>query len=308
MTGIDNWKKWLGAFRLRTLPLAMACILAGSLASYLQGYGNWGITLWCICTAWSLQILSNLANDLGDTQHGADSEYRIGPVRSVQSGKISISEMKKALWIWGAIALSSGVGLLLCYVSGTALWVLLAVGLLSIVAAYSYTAGKLPYGYMGLGDLSVYVFFGQIAVHGTYYLHSQHGLVSNFLVAHTVGALSVAVLNLNNMRDLASDTLAGKRTIPVRIGLLNAKRYHSMLIISALITWNVYFTTPTASWSMLVIQLSSIPLVWSLREVWRRTDPMEFDPLLKVTALSTLELVLVSWAVLLIQHWNQGFS
>ena len=187
-------------------------------------------------TAVLLQILSNLANDLGDHQHGADSNDRIGPQRAVQSGAISPAAMKRAMVVCGLLAFICGCALIItAFGFSITMLAFLALGIAAIAAAVKYTFGKNPYGYAGLGDLSVFVFFGIVGVAGTYYLHTSKLVPQVVWPAIAIGSLSVGVLNLNNMRDITNDARHGKRTLPVRMGLHWAKTYHVMLIILAFI-------------------------------------------------------------------------
>lgn len=223
---------WLHAIRLRTLPLALASILMASFIAWFHGNFRWEVTVLAALTTTLLQILSNLANDYGDSVHGADSAEREGPIRAVQSGIIQPSEMKKAMVLLGILSFLCGV--LLLYVA-LENWVLfftfIGIGILSIFAAVNYTSGSNPYGYMGLGDISVFVFFGLVGVLGTYFLHSLEFSSSLVLPAISLGFFSTAVLNINNIRDIESDQKAGKKSIPVRIGRKAAVRYNWALIL-----------------------------------------------------------------------------
>ncbi|PWJ42792.1 1,4-dihydroxy-2-naphthoate polyprenyltransferase [Sediminitomix flava] len=287
-------KAWLQAFRLRTLPLALSCIGMGSFLAAQQGSFRGDVLGLCILTTIFLQILSNLANDYGDSVHGADSEEREGPSRMVQTGVISLSAMKKAMIIFTILSLVSGISLLVVSLgSGMALWLFLGLGILSIIAAITYTAGSNPYGYAGLGDISVLIFFGLVGVLGTYYLHAQSFSYNLVLPALSCGFFATAVLNVNNVRDIESDKLAGKRSIPVRIGRKNAVIYHWVLILGGLICTTVYvlqnYTNP---WQFLF--LASAPLLLKNGfAVQKYTSPKDLDPYLKQMALSTLVFVLL---------------
>lgn len=233
---MSNLQAWLSAFRLRTLPLALASIFLGSWLAAAKGSFRWEILVLCALTTVLLQILSNLANDYGDSVHGADLvKERKGPVRAVQSGKISLAEMKRGIIICGALAFITGLTLLYTAFGGLqqAFWVFLMLGLAAITAAVTYTAGAKPYGYAGLGDISVLFFFGWVGVLGTYYLHTLQfeGLV--LLPATACGLLAVAVLNINNIRDIESDMKAGKRSVAVRLGVDRAVLYHWLLLVGA---------------------------------------------------------------------------
>ena len=212
-------KKWLLAFRLRTLPLTLASIGMGAFLAAAHRALDIGIFGLCALTTILLQLLSNLANDYGDSIHGADSAERAGPSRAVQSGAITKSAMKKAIIICGLLAFLSGIGLIYMAFDFTLnFWIFLGFGLVAIAAATTYTVGCKPYGYAGLGDLSVLIFFGFIAVLGSAFLYEKVVYWEYILPALSVGLFSVGVLNVNNIRDMESDLLAGKQSIPVRLG------------------------------------------------------------------------------------------
>lgn len=278
---------WIHAARPRTLPLALSSIIAGSgLASYTHAF-RWPVFLLAMLTATLLQVLSNFANDLGDHQHGADNAGRIGPARAVQSGAIAPGAMKKAMIVSGVLALLSGCALILIALGFTTVTLIfLLVGLCAIAAAVKYTYGRNPYGYAGLGDVSVFLFFGLVGVMGTYYLHT--GGVPKYVVPAAIafGLLSAAVLNLNNMRDVVNDTAEGKRTLVVRIGGGPAKRYHVAIVLLALaclagIAWR------TGAWTPWLFLVGAIPILLHLISAVRITDPRAYDPELKKLALGT---------------------
>ncbi len=289
-------KTWISAFRLRTLFLSLACIFMGYNVAAYYGHKNSISFVFCILTALFLQILSNLANDYGDSIHGADSDKRKGPKRAVQSGKISMQKMKNAIILFVILSLISGV--LLLYFSYNILGMysiifLFALGVLCIVAAIAYTNGKRPYGYVGLGDISVFIFFGLVAVCGTYYLQAGNFNYNVLLPAIACGLLSVAVLNLNNMRDIDSDTAANKLSIPVRIGFYNAKIYHTFLIVLAFACLVIFSFTNNFSVFHYYYLLAFVPLIGSLIKIFKTQDKQSLDPLLKITSLSTFMLVLL---------------
>jgi len=226
-------KEWLEAFRLRTLFLSLACIMMGNFLAAINLQEDYTISALAILTAIFLQILSNLANDYGDSIHGADNAGRKGPQRQVQSGKISSLQMKAAIKVLIILSLLSGIILLIFASKNIGLLgsaIIFAVGVAAIIAAIAYTNGKKPYGYSGFGDISVFIFFGIVAVLGTLYLHLGTFDLLALLPATSCGMFAVAVLNINNMRDIESDSLAGKNSIPVQIGFDTAKIYHTMLI------------------------------------------------------------------------------
>lgn len=280
--------------RLRTLPLALASIGLGSFLAAYQREFDLGVLLLSALTTVFLQILSNLANDFGDTQHGADSKFREGPSRSVQSGAITASVMRKAITLFGILSFISG--LLLIYVAlgfnlSTFLFFLL-LGVLCIVAAIAYTAGKRPYGYAGLGDLSVMIFFGLVGVLGTFYLHTSRFEPINILPALSSGFFATAVLNVNNIRDIKSDKLAGKKSIPVRLGKQKAVIYHWILLTMGFLCAFIYTCLVFQSyWQFLYF--ISIPLILKNGlAVSRKDNALELDPYLKQMAFTTLAFVL----------------
>lgn len=279
---------WLYAVRLRTLPLALASIFAGSFLAAYMGAFRWEILLLAALTTTFLQILSNLANDYGDTVHGADHQERKGPVRAVQSGLISLAEMKKAMYFLGALALTSG--LLLVYLAVHNILVIslfIALGLIAIWAAVSYTSGSNPYGYAGLGDVSVFLFFGLLGVLGTFFLHSLDWSHLTAWIAVALGLFSTAVLNINNIRDIESDQVAGKRSIPVRIGKVAAVRYNWFLIIGGNLAL-VAFVVQTGSYTALAAFLALPVMIHVGLGVQRGNDAAAIDPYLKKMAISTL--------------------
>lgn len=203
---------WLHAIRLRTLPLALSSILIGSFLAAFEGSFRWEVFGLAAVTTIFLQVLSNLANDYGDSVHGADSLERKGPIRAVQSGIISLPEMKRAMIVLAICSFLSGIALLYLALGDWKLFLLfLGFGLLAIYAAITYTSGSNPYGYIGLGDISVFAFFGLLGVVGTYFLHSLDFDWLVMLPAVSLGCFSTAVLNINNIRDIDSDIKAGKK-------------------------------------------------------------------------------------------------
>lgn len=279
---------WLHAVRLRTLPLALASIFAGSFLAAWQEAFRWEILILASLTTIFLQILSNLSNDYGDTIHGADSAERQGPVRAVQSGLISLQEMKRAIYIFGILSLVSGLLLLYLAVEDWKLFaIFLGLGLAAIWAAITYTSGKSPYGYAGLGDISVFVFFGLLGVLGTFFLHTLSFDPLTLLIAISLGLFSTAVLNVNNIRDIESDQKAGKRSIPVRIGKKAAVKYNWILILGGNILLGSFAST-TKEWYTLLAFLAFLVMLSVGNGVQNAKSSAETDPYLKKMALSTL--------------------
>jgi 1,4-dihydroxy-2-naphthoate polyprenyltransferase len=290
----DTIGNWIQAFRLRTLPLALSSIAMGGFLAAAAGMFRWSIFLLCILTTIFLQVLSNLANDYGDSIHGADSAERKGPSRAVQTGSISPAAMKTAIIIFAILALVSGVTLLLVAfgVNWKGIGFFLLLGLLSIGAAIAYTVGKKPYGYLGLGDLSVFIFFGLVAVLGSYYLFAGQIFLTHLLPATSCGLFSVAVLNINNIRDIDSDRLAGKYSVPVRIGRKNAVVYHWFIVLGGLLAAFLYTMLNFVSiWQLLF--LLTIPLFLRNLTAVSRKSSLSLDPYLKQMALSTLAFVIL---------------
>jgi len=286
---------WIKAFRLRTLPLALSSIgMAGFLASDHHTF-NTPVFIWCVLTTLFLQILSNLANDYGDFINGADSIHRVGPERAVQSGAIGIHEMKAAIAVFAVLSLTTGIALLYQVKDILSLNILggfLLVGLLAIAAAVKYTSGDKPYGYIGLGDISVFVFFGLVAVCGTYFLQAGGVTTDVLLPAISCGLLSTGVLNVNNLRDIESDKLAGKKSIPVRIGPVYGRYYHVLLITLAWLCASLYvFMHYTSIFNLMY--LATLPLfIRHIVLVFKTKEPQLLDPYLKQLALSTLLFVI----------------
>ncbi len=287
-------KHWLHAFRLRTLPLAVSSIIVGCALAYDEAYRSgtdfFSLSVLCLAllTAILLQILSNLANDLGDHQHGTDNAERVGPQRSVQSGAITAAQMKRAMLICGALAFTCGIALIVTALGfSVKMLVFLLLGVLAIGASVKYTFGKNPYGYAGLGDASVFLFFGIVGVCGTFYLHAHHIEPLILLPAIAFGCFSAGVLNVNNLRDIKNDKASGKITMAVRLGFDNAKGYHGILIATGLLCLIAYTAVtframPQWGWLITVPALGT-----HLRTVLRAHDPASLDPQLKKLALTT---------------------
>lgn len=300
---MSNFRSWLSAARLRTLPLSISGIIAGTAIAVQQGHFNIVIFSLAIGTTLGLQILSNFANDYGDGVKGTDNEDRIGPARAIQSGLITPQEMKQGIIVTAAVTLLLAV--LLIYVAFGSenflyaiLFFLLGIG--AIIAAIKYTVGSNAYGYRGLGDLFVFLFFGLVAVFGSYFLYAQEFHWEVLLPAASIGFLSTGVLNLNNMRDLASDEKAGKQTLVVKIGAGPAKNYHYSLVIGAILGLLIFSALTANEWSDFSYVLGFVPLLLHLRRVVKNDNAILLDPELKVLALSTFLISFLFAAGLLI--------
>jgi 1,4-dihydroxy-2-naphthoate octaprenyltransferase len=284
-------KAWITALRLRTLPLSVSGVITGSLIALSKSIFDWKVFSLALTTTLSLQILSNLANDYGDNQNGADNPDRIGPERMVQSGVISTKEMKGMIVLFITMASISGISLLLVsplVLFSVSFFVLLILGIFAIWAALTYTIGNNPYGYSGWGDLSVFLFFGLLSVTGTYYLYAGEITPDVFLPAISIGSLSVGVLNINNMRDHDNDKAAGKNTIVVKIGVSKAKYYHTALLATALITALLYMFVNHIHYSGYLFVFILIPLTKHLLHIFHFQNPSSFDRELKNLALITI--------------------
>lgn len=281
--------KWIKAARLRTLPLSLAGIVMGGALS-ICGEFNATIFWLCIATATAFQVLSNFANDYGDFTKGTDNDNRIGPKRTMQAGLISQKEMRVALVITSVISLA--LGGYLSYL-GTQLMetkfliLFLVLGVLCVAAAINYTVGKKAYGYSGLGDLFVFIFFGLVGVLGSKFLISGTLIGYEILPAFSIGLFSMAVLNLNNMRDEHNDKANNKKTVVVKLGLKKAKIYHYFLILDgmALLIIHTYLTYQNY-WQWLFV-IPFILLIKHLFFVKNTTENRALDPELKKVALST---------------------
>jgi len=280
---------WIKAFRLRTLPLAFSCIIMGSGLAYADGGFNLTVFGLALITTLFLQILSNLANDYGDFVKGTDNEERVGPDRTMQSGLITKSEMVKIMWV---IALFCSVfGVWLIY-EGTIGLDLKKAGLFAILglsamgAAVKYTMGKNPYGYVGLGDIFVFLFFGLLGVLGSYFLHTHTLNWDLLLPASSIGLFTTAVLNINNMRDCEADKKSGKNTLVVKIGIEKAKDYHRALIFGGILL-AITFVFPSPNYFHYIFAITIPIFVGFVQSIQKRNDFENFDPFLKKQAITT---------------------
>lgn len=286
-------KSWINAMRLRTLPLSVSGIILGSGMATMLDKFNPIIFFFALLTTIGFQVLSNFSNDLGDSQKGSDNNNRIGPLRTVQAGLISQKEMKIGIILCAIFSLTSA-GILI-YVSAANLSLELiyfytGLALLCVLAAITYTIGKIAYGYHGLGDLMVFLFFGLVSVLGVF---SIYGLEFEWLVvlpAVSIGLWSTAVLNLNNLRDVENDKLTNKNTRIVAMGFEKGKYYHGFLVIVGLSFWFVsvlIFSIYTLNYLLFLSIIPAISLIFHLQRVFQTTKPKDLDPELKKVALIT---------------------
>ena len=293
-------KSYIKAARLRTLPLSISGIILGSylgnefvnsLLEHTIRTSIWESSIFwlAIFTTVGFQVLSNYANDYGDGIKGSDKN-RTGEARMVSSGAITPKQMKTAMISTTTITLL--IALLLIYVAfgsenfGYSI-LFFVLGIASIAAAIKYTVGNSAYGYSGFGDIFVFIFFGLLSVVGSYFLYTKMINFEIFLPAFSIGLLSTAVLNLNNLRDREQDKTNNKNTLVVKLGVVRAKKYHYFLIIGALITALIYTFLNFSSIYEFVFLVAFIPLVKNMITVSRNNTPAELDGELKKVALST---------------------
>lgn len=295
-------KNWIQAARLRTLPLSVSGIIVGSAYAQYTGDFRWDIFLLALLTTLGLQVLSNFANDYGDGIKGTDNDDRIGPGRAIQTGAISVKQMKNGIILTSILTFL--IAVLLIYISfGRENFLysilFLVLGLASIAAALKYTIGNSAYGYRGLGDLYVFLFFGLLSVLGSYFLYAQSIDWRLILPACAIGLLSTGVLNLNNMRDEISDKAANKNTLVVKMGGENAKKYHTTITTLALVLLVVFALLIRLEWSKYFFVLAFIPVILHLNRVAGYQNPKQYDPELKKLALSTFLISVVLSIVLI---------
>lgn len=283
-------KNWIKAARLRTLPLSLSGIFIGGGLSLHFSKFDLGIFLACIFTTVALQVLSNFANDYGDGVKGTDKE-RIGPARMLESGAITPKQLKNAMVLWSILSfLGASYIIYHIYLNNGIFPLILFFGLTvaAIIAAILYTVGKKAYGYKAMGDIFVFLFFGLVAVCGSYFAIAHEWSTISLLPAITVGCLSVAVLNLNNMRDIENDLKNNKITIAGLLGLARAKYYHYSIISLSAISWLVFIlcSANINYWTLLSFA-PFIILLKHLIQVSKTEKNKDLDPFLKVVALNT---------------------
>jgi 1,4-dihydroxy-2-naphthoate polyprenyltransferase len=318
-------KHWISAARPRTLPLALSSILMGSFLAAGSHAFSWTIFLLAVLTTTFLQILSNFANDYGDTVSGVDNVERTIATRAVQTGAITRQQMTRAIILMSVLSFITGSLLIYEGLKDTSTQTIITffgLGILAIIAAITYTVGKRPYGYMGLGDISVLIFFGWVGVMGTYFLYTHEVNLLMFLPATSCGLFAVGVLNINNIRDIESDIKTGKNSIPVRLGKDKAVIYHWFLLIGGFVCAVIYTIVTTRvgynseDWEM--VSMNYFHCILSVEEkenliqkianwvfiiilpllvkigigVSKGQTPAQIDPFLKVMALTTLLFVI----------------
>jgi 1,4-dihydroxy-2-naphthoate octaprenyltransferase len=286
----ENVYIWLQAFRLRTLPLALSSTFLGSFLAYSKDHFRLSVFILASLTTLFLQILSNLANDYGDGLKGSDKGERIGPERVTQSGKVSLKGIRRMILAFVLLSLSAGTALIftgLSHFPSFAIPVFFLVGLSAIIAAIKYTVGRKPYGYMGLGDVFVFLYFGIVGVCGTFYLQTGYFDPWILLPASTIGMFSMGVLNINNLRDIKSDSANGKKTLVVRLGVKPAKIYHAILVLVAVLMSIAYTVVFFKSPVQLLFMFTLPFLMLDVRNVMQNTVPVDLNSELKKMALTT---------------------
>lgn len=281
---------WISAARLRTLPLSISGIITASAAALYAGAFSLAVFILAVLTTLGFQILSNFANDYGDGVKGTDNADRVGPARALQSGLLTAKELKKGMIVTAVLTLFFS-SLLIFTAFGKENFILSLVffnlGIAAIIAAITYTVGKYAYGYKALGDVFVFLFFGLVGVVGCYFLYTQE--VGDFIMlpAITIGLLSTAVLNLNNMRDREADAKVNKNTLAVVLGAKKVKIYHTSLILFAFCSAVTYLFIIADTVVMYLPLLAFIPLFIHLNTVAKNKVAPLLDPELKKVALST---------------------
>ena len=262
------WKAWWLAARPKTLPAAIAPVIAGSAVAYHERGFSLPAALAALITALLLQIAANFANDAIDFKKGADTVERAGPTRVTAGGLLTADAVLKATGV--VLALAAVCGLFLVWRAG---WPFLLLGLLAIVCAVAYTGGPFPISYLGLGELFVFLFFGVLAVAGTAYVQTLHLTRLALAVSAPLGALAVGILIVNNLRDIPTDTAAGKRTLAVRIGARNTRFEYGLMLLIAMAAPVVFFLVGWLNWSWLLTVLAW-PVFYRLwQAVSTRTGP-----------------------------------
>ncbi|WP_234111328.1 1,4-dihydroxy-2-naphthoate octaprenyltransferase [Chryseobacterium sp. R2A-55] len=294
-------KDWINAARLRTLPLSMSGIIMGSFIARWRilnngGTWDWQIFAMAILVTLLYQILSNFANDYGDGIKGTD-KLRVNEAeqRAVASGKITAAQMRNAMVLFSILSLIATVALLyLAFYPNhiREFWIFVGLGIACILAAISYTVGKKPYGYLGLGDIFVFIFFGLVSVCGSYFLFTKTFDWDILIPATSIGMMSTAVLNLNNMRDIESDALSGKKTLALRLGFKYAMIYEVILLMLPLILILVFLGVngfiKEGKYYPFIVMILLFPMTALRRKIMTVNEPKELDPFLKQVGILTL--------------------
>ncbi|MCI3936023.1 1,4-dihydroxy-2-naphthoate octaprenyltransferase [Chryseobacterium aahli] len=298
---------WIKAARLRTLPLSLSGIIMGSFIAKWRLWGEGGTWDWKIFALALLvtllyQVLSNYANDYGDGVKGTDAK-RIGEAeaRAVASGKITAKQMKNAVILFSVLSFIATITLLyLAFIPDfmNEFYIFIGLGVASILAAIGYTIGKKPYGYMGLGDVFVFIFFGLVSVCGSYFLFTKTFSWDMLLPGAAVGMMSMAVLNLNNMRDIESDRLSGKNSLALRMGFRNAMIYEMVLLQFPLILILIFLAMngfiQSKQYYVFIVMILLLPLAKLRRKIMEVKEPKQLDPFLKQVGIITFMMAVLT--------------
>ncbi|KIC61481.1 1,4-dihydroxy-2-naphthoate octaprenyltransferase [Chryseobacterium taiwanense] len=298
---------WIKAARLRTLPLSLSGIIMGAFIAKWRLYGeggtwDWKIFALALVVTLLYQVLSNYANDYGDGVKGTDAKrVSEAEARAVASGKITAKQMKNAVILFSVLSFVVTVALL--YVAFIPnymkeFYIFIGLGVASILAAIGYTVGKKPYGYMGLGDIFVFIFFGLVSVCGSYFLFTKTFSWDMLLPGTAIGLMSMAVLNLNNMRDIESDKLSGKNSFALRIGFKNAMIYEMILLQLPLILILMFLAVngffQTQNYYVFIVMILMLPLMKLRRQIMAVKNPRELDPFLKQVGIMTFMIAVLT--------------
>lgn len=298
---------WIKAARLRTLPLSMSGIILGSFIAKWRiaeqgGTWNWQIFALAILVTLLYQILSNFANDYGDGIKGTDQlRHNVAEQRAVASGRITAAQMRNAVILFSVLSLAATIALLyLAFFKENLMqefYIFVGLGIACILAAVGYTVGKKPYGYMGFGDIFVFVFFGLVSVCGSYFLFTKSFNWDMLLPAAAVGMLSAAVLNLNNMRDIESDRASGKKTLALRLGFKKAMVYEIVLLQLPLLLMLVFMMKnglhTEGKYYAFIFFILMFPMTGLRRKIMQVNEPSELDPFLKQVGILTLAMAVL---------------
>ena len=298
---------WIKAARLRTLPLSMSGIIVGSfLAKWRleKEGGTWDWTVFALAMLVTLlyQVLSNFANDYGDGIKGTD-KLRVNEAeqRAVASGRITAKQMKNAVILFAILSLAATVALLyqafFKYGLMNEFYIFVGLGIACILAAIGYTVGKKPYGYLGLGDIMVFIFFGLVSVGGSYFLFTKTFHWDILLPATAIGMMSTAVLNLNNMRDIESDGISGKKTFALRLGYKNAMIYEMVLLQLPIILTLVFLMMnglhTEGKYYAFIVMIMLFPTAALRRKILQTKEPRLLDPFLKQIGIITMMMAIL---------------
>lgn len=291
---LSPYQIWFLAARPKTLPAAASPVILGSALAFADGRFHLWAALATLLAALLLQIGANLANDVFDFHKGADARQRLGPMRVTQAGLLTPRQVMLGMWV--VFGLAALLGVYLVWLAG---WPILAAGLAAIAAALAYTGGPYPYGYHALGEVFVFIFFGLVAVCGTYYIQAQQLSAAVVIASLSMGFLIVAILVVNNLRDIHSDRNSGKMTLAVRLGERNTRIEYSLCLLGAyLVSLVMWLGGYSSIWVML--SWLSLPLAWRMtRFIWRQTGRPLNEALAGTGRLTLVYALLFSFGLVL---------